>query len=353
MSPVPPSCPAEIQDHTLTNCDHSGLLELCLDLNQNPSIPPELRFNVAISNPPPRVSTGDKYNIPANITPEEANANFLDYNHMMRQGNVPPLDVAEVRSQIDAKLAAQGAEPLDTLEQSVSRPIGSKTDVEVDPELGFMTFEQELDYIARLDAKLSMTGGLPTDPRHRDVEQEKHYADLTPRELERKTEFENPQSQHNWLRTHTKVLGTEGDGDDTESLASHDMGSGKPYNKRKSGVAKGSLAKQVGDRAVERAREGSTALSHDEDEFVSDAALGSASGGKKRARDPDGTYRLKGAKSAGGRGKRKRSGEDLLGSAGGTTGGVGGGSGTKKAKMEGSGGAGAGTPASVPETAGT
>ena len=244
---------------------------------------------------------------------------------MVRQGKIPPLDLVEVRSQIDAKLAAQDLEPLDSLEKSVSRPTGVAGDVNVDQELGFMSFEQEMDYLARLDAKLSSNGGLRVDPRSRDVEQEKHFADLTPRELERKTEFENPQSQHNWLKTHTKVLGNDGDADDTESIASHEPET-KQSNKRKS-AAKGSLAKQVGDRAVEKAREGSTAFSNDEDELVSDAGLGVGSSSvKKRSWDPDGTYRVKGAKS-GARGKRKRSGEDLPGS----------GTGGKKARMDGGG----------------
>lgn len=228
---------------------------------------------------------------------------------MVRSGKIPPLDLVEVRSQIDAKLAKQDLEPLDSLEKSVSRPVAIESCKDVEQDLAFMPFEQEMEYLARLDAKLSSNGGLRVDPRNRDVEQEKHYADLTPRELERKTEFENPQSQHNWLKTHTKVLGNDGDGDDTESIASHDPAI-KPSNKRKS-AGKGSLAKQVGDRAVERAREGSTAFSNDEDELALDAGFGAAGGsGKKRTRDPDGTYRVKGAKS-GVRGKRKRSGEDV------------------------------------------
>ena len=254
----------------------------------------------------------------------------MEYNIFVRQGKMTPLDLVEMRSQVDARLAEQGIEPLHSLESTVSRPIAGRSDVNVERELGFMPFEQEMEYLGRLDAKLSMNGGgLPADPRHRDLEQEKHYADLTPRELERKTEFENPQSQHNWLKTHTKVLGNDGDGDDTESLASHDTGN-KPPNKRKS-AGKGNLAKQVGDRAIERAREGSTAVSNDEDELASDVgpagAPGSASG-RKRTRDPDGAYRLKGSKPAA-KGKRKRSGEDSP--AGGAASG-------KKAKVEGGGG---------------
>lgn len=318
--------------NTLTDCVRSGLLEMCLDLNQNPSIPPELRFDLSIPDPPKRVSTGDQW-IKSDVTPEEANETIMSYNLMVRQGKIPPLDLVEVRSQIDARLAAQGTQSLESIEHGVNRPVGSKSVADVEQDLSFMPFEQEMDYLARLDAKLSRNGDLPSDPRYRDIEQEKHYADLTPRELERKTEFDNPQSQHNWLKTHTKVLGADADGEDTESLASHDLGGAggsKPSNKRKS-AGKGSLAKQVGDRAVERARDGSAApFSNDEDELASDAGGLLSATGKKRARDTDGTYRLKGAKSIGGKGKRKRSGEDMLGSAGAGSG--------KKAKMEGSAG---------------
>ena len=313
---------------------YSGLLELCLDLNQNPNIPPELRFDVSLPNHPPRVSSGDVF-VPPNLAPEEADSRILDYQHAMRQGKVTPLDVDEARAQINASLAAQGLQSLNTLEKGVSHPMGEKAEADVDRDLGFLSFEEEMEHLSRLDARLG-TSGLPSDPRHRDVEQEKHYADLTPRELERKTEFENPQSQHNWLKTHTKVLGNDEDGD-TESIASHDPASaasgGKTANKRKS-AGKGNLAKQVGDRAVERAREGSTtAFSNDEDELASDAGVGSASaagGGRRRAKDADGTYKAKGAKGTGARGKRKRSGEDMPGGA----------AGGKKARME----SGAGTP---------
>lgn len=298
------------------DADHfrSGLLELCLDLNQNASIPPEVRFDVSLPDPPPRVSSGDSF-VPPNITPEEANATVLDYNLMVRQGKIPPLDLVDMRSQVDAKLAAQGIEPLSTLERKVNQPVGTKLDADVEQELGFIPFDQEMEYLARMDAKLSLNGSFPSDPRHREVEQERHHAEFTPRELERKTEFENPQSQHNWLKTHTKVLGNDADGDDTESLASHDLGGGgKPSNKRKSG--KGNLAKQVGDRAVERAREGSMAFSNDEDELASDVGLAGSTSGRKRApKDPDGTYRVKGGKAGapGAKGKRKRSGEDMPG----------------------------------------
>lgn len=312
---LPPTC------NNTTDQSHSGLLELCLDLNQNPSIPPELRFDVSLPARTDRTSAGELFVNP-NISPEEANQTELQYKQNVRNGQIPPLYLAEARAQIDARLAEQGPTKLGELESGAAHlpvAVDGQT-ARAENELGFMSFDEENEYLARLDARLSMSAGPTIDPRHRDVEQEKHYAELTPRELERKSEFENPQSQHNWLKTHTKVLGGEGEDGDTESIASHDLGvgGGQGKGKRKSGVGpgKGSLAKQVGDRAVERAREGSTALgSNDEDELASDVGHGGAGTGRKRAKDPDGTYRVKGGKSAAGpgKGKRKRSGEDVPG----------------------------------------
>lgn len=265
-------------------------------MNQSPAIPADLRFDVRL---PSQRDTSRI--VPSNITPEDANEIMAEYTSAVSQGRIPPLDLHIIREQIEDQLAAHDVQALEELERSVPHPlVPNEEELPVEDRgeepPGYLTSSQEAEYLQRLDAKLGDQLSLdsaahPPSP---------HQAELTPRELERHMELLNPQSQHNWLRTHTKMQAMPED--DAESIASHE-GGGKPTG-RKRGK---NLAKQVGDRAMERAYEGmspSAASGFDEDELhAPEDAPGS---GRKRARDPDGSYRAKGGRGGGVRGKRKR-----------------------------------------------
>lgn len=264
-----------------------------------------MRFELSYASQPSTTKFIDD-----NITPEAANRRYTDYQRAVNNAMMPNIDLDVARAQMEERLAAQGTEPLASLETTVPHPIHDQQGTVPDDEdmgPGYMTYEQELDYLTRLDNKLqrepmyiapSMQKKLAGDFTQLD---DKHWAELTPRELERQVELMNPQSQHNWLKIHKINSGNIGD-DDNESLASHEPS--KPPRKR--GGKDKNLAKQVGDRAVERAREGLSPSAASDDDLP-------ASAGRKRARDPDGTYRLKGAKTAASKGnKRKRSGGEEL-----------------------------------------
>ena len=286
---------------------HSGLLELCLELNQNPSLSPELRFELSYTGQP---SIGNF--IDHNITPEEANHKIREYQDAVKQAMLPVIDLDLARAQLEERLAAQETEPLAALEARVPHPISSQqisVPDEDDLGPGLMTYDQELEYLSRLDARLHPEPRYVASSMTRRYDKElapfdnHHWAELTPREFERQVELLNPQSQHNWLKVHNKVHQNLAD-DDNESLVS---GEASKTSRKRGGKDK-NLAKQVGDRAVERAREGwSPSAASDEE-----VAVGA---GKKRSRDPDGTYRLKGPKGGAVKGgKRKRSGgEELAG----------------------------------------
>jgi hypothetical protein len=270
---------------------------------------------------------------------------MVEYTHYVQAGQMPPADLFVMREHIDDKLAAQEVEALHELERSVPQPVPRPGDAapeahvrindgeEVVEPVNWLSIDQEDAYLARLDANNPpepynrVPAALKEKERETAMKEEKHWAELTPREWERHVELLNPQSQHNWLKIHSKVNTNLGGGDDdADSIASHD---GAKSSRKRTGKDK-NLAKQVGDRAVERAREGRSPGAGDagpeEDEVGLDAGYG---GGKKRARDPDGTYRVKGG-SSGNKGKRKRSGEDI-----GSAGSPAGGSSVKKAKVEG------------------
>ncbi|EME82550.1 uncharacterized protein MYCFIDRAFT_87172 [Pseudocercospora fijiensis CIRAD86] len=292
-----------------------GLLDLLLDLNQSPALPPDLRFNITLPEEHTAVASIPNI-VPSDVTPEGANQLLLDYTLAVQRGHIPNLDLHVIREQIDKKLAAQGVSTLEFLESDTPHP-RLPEDGTLPDELqgaepaGYLTAEQEDSYLLRLDARLGDPVSLmKMDEKDKEGEASlhKHWADMTPREVERQIELLNPQSQHNWLARHAKHTG-HADIDDNESLASHDI---KPTPGR--GGGKRNLAKQVGDRAVGRAREGASpsAVSMAEDDDLAFVDDHPQIAGKKRGRaDPDGTYRVKGGKGgASAKGKRKRGGDE-------------------------------------------
>jgi hypothetical protein len=273
-------------------------------MNQSAAIPTDRRFDVR--TPAQRERTKI---VPANITPEAANDMIAEYTDAVTKGIIPPIDLHIIREQIDEQLASQDVQPLEALERRTPYPLATGEDDLPEEDRGdeppsFLSTLQEAEYLQRLDVKLGDRLSLDKDFLH---PQSPHQAELTPRELERHMELLNPQSQHNWLKTHSKMHASL-DNDDTESLASHDGGSSSKPTGRKRGK---NLAKQVGDRAMERAYEGmspSAASGFDEDEMQTIEEPGS---GRKRARDPDGAYRVKGGRGGAVKGsKRKRPTED-------------------------------------------
>lgn len=282
-----------------------GLLELCLDLNQNPALPPNLRFDISLPVQHTAIGTISSV-VDADITPQAANDTFAEYTNAVQRGQIPHLDLHVIREQIEEKLRLQGVQSLEDLERQVphTRPDldGTLPEEVMGPDPpGLLSSEQEDAYLLRTDAKLGDPLSISRSAE-KDLTEERHWADMTAREVERQVELLNPQSQHNWLKSHAKG---GADIDDNESLAD-----AKPAPRKRN------LAKQVGDRAVGRAREGaspsaaSAGAAGDDDESV---FLDEYPSSKKRrgagSGDVDGTYRIKGGKSNTpntSKGKRKR-----------------------------------------------
>lgn len=276
-------------------------------MNQSPAIPTDLRFDVRTPAQRERAQI-----VEADITPQRSNELLQEYTKAISKGLIPPFDLNIIRDHVEDQLAAQGVRQLEELERSIPHPRATGEDDlpeedRGDEPPGFLTTAQETEYLQRLDAKLGDRLSLDKDLAH---QQSPHQAELTPRELERHMELLNPQSQHNWLKLHSKMHAAL-DNDDTESIASHEGGSSSKPAGRKRGK---NLAKQVGDRAMERAYDGmspSAASGFDEEELQTIEEPGS---GRKRARDTDGAYRVKGGRGGAVRGgKRKRLTEDAAG----------------------------------------
>lgn len=293
------------------------------------------------------------------ITPEAANQLASEYLAAVADHSIPILDLHVVRAEMENALAAQGTKRLEDLEKRVEpRPVlvgGSlEGEDEGGEEVGYMTIEQEGEYLGRLDRKLglgdpTMMSGFQLGGGGGGGEEDEgmggHFADLTAREQERMLELQNPSSQHNWLRTHTRVLaaatagGIGGGGEDADGgsvisgggeATGGKKGGGGVSSRRKGTAGKNVLlVKRVGDRAVERAREeggwspgwggggGGGGGGGEDDEISSVGAAGDETyhpGSKKKAageRGKGGGGRA--SMGAGGsvKGKRKRTGEDL------------------------------------------
>jgi hypothetical protein len=267
--------------------------------------------------------------VPEDITPQQANEVISSYTSAVQQGRMPHVDLYIVRGRVEAILARQGTLTLDELERNISHPVITSAeqlpeDIRSDCPAGLFATDHEESHLLRLDAKLGDRIAIDRVRRRDEAaigNEDKHWTDLKGREIDRLNELQNPQSQHNWLKTHTKSAGgIVVDLDDNESVTGHEN---KPA--RNSGHTSGSkrnLAKQLADRVVDRARgdvspnpaasPGYGYGDDDEHSFVEELPPSTS---KKRARkDEDGAYRSKAKASTGAgstKGKRKRSGEDI------------------------------------------
>lgn len=295
---------------------HSETMDILLDLNQNPAIAPDLRYDIRLPDQPhiqPTLQYLPPYMLPPNASPETANMVMMEGVNRVQLGIVPVMDLYAIRDQIQERLAQQDVRALSALEDSISHPIPPEgverlaSQVNAPENTGYLTADQESAYLARLDANingLDLNVGKwvdlpPASP---------HQADLTPRELERQMELSNPQSQHSWLKAHTKTNPVL-DGEESEPQALHEAsaaGSTKSASRKKAPGK--NLAKQVGDRAMEKMmREGFSPSAAsglgEEDDLAPDE---STSGRRKKGGEKDPTFRAKGGKGGALKSKRKR-----------------------------------------------
>jgi len=279
----------------------SQLLDLLLELNSSLQIPSELRYDVSLN----QLSETDR-----TLSLNAANAKLDEVHAAVDRGALPADEYMTLRSDLEARLAQlTSGISIDDLENTIPHPFFDPEKDSIPPHIAaaqsiaFLTSEHEDEYLDRLDEQLgkkfSLTGAWPSAPHT--------WAHLTPRELEREVELQNPQSVHNWLKRHNVSVGGE---DGTASEA----GGGAAATPANKGKGSRTLAKKVGDRAIERAKErdeGSPMSSAAGAAFEEDAlGLGyevetpKSGKGKKRAGDDDHAYRPKGG--SGKKAKRKR-----------------------------------------------
>ncbi|PNS20308.1 RNA-binding protein rnp24 [Sphaceloma murrayae] len=264
------------------------LLDIALDLNSSIELPPKLRFNIKWRP--------DRTEIERISDLESANRALYEANRLAQEGRIAHAEVVQLRASLERHLASSEAVALSSLENEVPYPTFDRTDpngiVECADDVAYLTSAHEAEYLERLDAKYGDPLTLSTAPPKE--KSPPPFASMTAREVEREVELRNPLSVHNWLKKHNINI---------NEAADDKSDAGTPATGKKGGR---NLAKKVGDRAVERARERedgspmSTATGGPE--LEDDLDEGPPRG--RRARDPDESYRPKGGRS--GKSKRKR-----------------------------------------------
>lgn len=221
------------------------------------------------------------------MTLDQANDIIANAHRASRMHEMPHQDFVRIRSDVEALLARKDVPSLFDMEAITPHPHyqDALTAHLADTHPTFLSSSHEDAYLTRLDSKLepaALSEPRPASPPA--------LSKLSQRELEREVELRNPLSVHNWLKKHSSISDI-----DAASEGGATAQTPATVNKRRN------LAKQVGDRAIERAREkegspGST--QENEDELGVDDTPG-----KKKNRDDDQTYRPKGGRS---KAKRKR-----------------------------------------------
>jgi len=238
---------------------------------------------------------------------DSANKMLREAYDLDRQGRYSHPQFSQMKASLEEHVAAKESRPLRTLERETKHAMYDPdmkliiNDI-ADP-IAFLTSTHEDDYLNRLDAKngdsVLQSGDdiqLATPPS---------FAKMSAREIDREVELRNPLSVHNWLKNHNVNL-TLGENDEKSDVAAATAGSGKKTTSR-------NLAKKVGDRAVERAKEkddGSPMSSSfpgnktDLDLIEDELGLDDTPNRGKKPKDSDETYRPKGGRSS--KSKRKR-----------------------------------------------
>lgn len=242
----------------LTNACPSRLLELLLDINDSPQIPPERRFDL---------NANEEDDTEEEEEEEEEDPSKPTKSLKRLVKDVPHYSFAE--------FVEMYPEALDQLQHQ-------------DPELypsAFLTADDVDNYLAEVDSRLKLTTKPTVPPSTPDPDMA--AANFAMR---------NPTSVYNWLRRHapkTFLQDLEKEKDKDKDRDHDDGGKerGGGGGKRKSGVSRGS--KKQSSARHEGAGEGKEW--EEETQGYDDQPFGSVRG--KRKRDDDGGYRPKGGAS--------------------------------------------------------
>ncbi|KAI1841169.1 hypothetical protein JX266_012636 [Neoarthrinium moseri] len=246
--------------------ENDRLMEVLLDINESPQIPPERRVVLDADND--------------DDTEDEADASEKPSKSLKRL-------LKEVPHQSFAETAERYPETLEQLQPQ-------------DPDLyptAFLSADDIDNYLAEVDMRL----GLKAKPAILPAP--------TPQKAAANFALRNPTSVYNWLRRHapkTFLQDLEKEKDkDKDKDRDHDDKEGGGGHKRKSGATRGNKRQSAASR-----REAGESMDWEEEANYDDQPFGSVRG--KRKRDDDGGYRPKGGSSRPTKRRARKSGPDDL-----------------------------------------
>ncbi|EXJ85001.1 hypothetical protein A1O3_05676 [Capronia epimyces CBS 606.96] len=259
------------------------LLQLLLELNSCPQVPPSLRYD--LRPPGNQISSDERSKLL--VSEEEGH---LELRKARSQLQAKEIDETRYREIEASLLKAPAFAPKRSYASLLSvappprQPI-EKMEPNKSDSSGFLSTKHEEDYLQALDAFLD---GANTNPRSHAVNSLGSRNAERTTERERETQLKNPVSVYNWLRKHQPQV----------FLQDNETSSEKP-------------SRATGSRISARKSANKEALKQEPDLYDDDGIAldpGSSLRGKRK-RDADGGYRPKGGNSKGTK-RRKEPKED-------------------------------------------
>lgn len=258
--------------HLTTNAS-SQLLQLLVDLNSFPQVPPLLRYD--LKTPTERESADQEPKPP--ISEEEGHLELRKARSQLQTGEIDTARYRDIEaSLLEASAFVPGVSYSSLLANAPpSAQPRKKPHTSSGASEGYLSTKQEEQYTQALDAFLD---GINTNPRsHAANSLGTRNAERTT-ERERETQLKNPVSVYNWLRRHQPQV----------FLQDNEPGSEK-------------VSRATGSRSSARKSAGKETVKQDPELYDEDGIaleIGSSSKGKRKW-DNDGGYRPKGGNSRG------------------------------------------------------
>ncbi|KAK5449570.1 hypothetical protein LTS15_008645 [Exophiala xenobiotica] len=257
------------------------LLQLLVDLNSCPQIPPRLRYEL---RSPSEYNSSDEPATQAN-TEEEGHLALRKARYQLQTGEIDPKTYREIEGSLLKTAAFAPQRSYSSLLSDAPPPQPtSKAESGQGSTEAFLLTRHEEEYLHSLDMYLD---GTTTNPRaHATSSLGTRIAEKST-EREREMQLKNPVSVYNWLRKHQPQVFLQDNEPATEKAA-----------------------RAAGSRSSARKSASKEALKQEQDLYDDDgiAMDVSASARGKRKRDNDGGYRPKGGNSRGT--KRRKEGKE-------------------------------------------
>ncbi|KAK4942458.1 hypothetical protein LTR10_017754 [Elasticomyces elasticus] len=249
------------------------LLQLLVDLNTCPQVPPRLRYDL---KPAPEQNKRDDIS-KEEVTEEEGHLRLRKARYQLQTGEIDAKAYRDIESSVLATPAFIPERSYTSLLELAPSPSqnGDKTETNTGAPDMFLSTRHEEQYLHSLDAFLD---GTTTNPRsHTTHSLGSRNAEKTT-EREREMQLRNPVSVYNWLRKHQPQVFLQDNEPGAEKAA-------RPTGSRSS------ARKSVNKESLKQEPE-----LYDDDGIAIDA--GSSARGKRKREDDSG-YRPKGGNSRG------------------------------------------------------